>query len=187
MRYNDRTKLANPHPTAQESCDGTLSADSTTGKTLRTHFCPHPLCLCPSGQNRPEVHYQRRCGRDAGRQSGHCQVWSSDIIYIHMRRGYVYLVAVIDWLSRYVLAWQLSNSLTGDVCLDVLEQALLLETPEIFKTDQGSQFTARAFTSRLDLAGIQISMDGRGWALGNIFIERLWRSVVTVQAYSDQF
>jgi len=104
-----------------------------------------------------------------------------------MRRGYVYLVAVIDWLSRYVLAWQLSNSLTGDVCLDVLEQALLLETPEIFKTDQGSQFTARAFTSRLDLAGIQISMDGRGWALGNIFIERLWRSVVTVQAYSDQF
>jgi len=115
------------------------------------------------------------------------QVWSSDITYIHMRRGYVYLVAVMDWYSRYVLAWQLSNTLNGSFCLDVVEQALLLGKPDIFNTDQGAQFTAHAFTSRLASVGIQISMDGRGRALDNVFNERLWRSVKYEDIYLKEY
>ncbi len=105
------------------------------------------------------------------------QVWSADITYIPMPRGFMYLVAVIDWYSRYVLAWQLSNTLDSIFCVDALQQALLWGKPQIFNTDQGVQFTASQFTSCLDQAEIQISMDGRGRALDNIFIERLWRSV----------
>jgi len=105
------------------------------------------------------------------------QVWSADITYIPMQRGFMYLVGVIDWYSRYVVAWQLSNSLEGRFCLDALDQALSHGCPEIFNTDQGVQFTAKAFTERLEDAGIQVSMDGRGRALDNIFIERLWRSL----------
>ena len=115
------------------------------------------------------------------------QVWSSDITYIHMRRGYVYLVAVMDWYSRYVLAWQLSNTLNGSFCLDVVEQALLLGKPDIFNTDQGAQFTAHAFTSHLASVGIQISMDGRGRALDNVFNERLWRSVKYEDIYLKEY
>ncbi len=105
------------------------------------------------------------------------QVWSSDITYIPMRRGFMYLVAVIDWYSRYVLAWQLSNTLEGHFCLEALAQALIHGRPQIFNTDQGSQFTAQAFTDRLEKEGIRVSMDGRGRALDNVFIERLWRSL----------
>ena len=105
------------------------------------------------------------------------QVWSTDITYIPIRRGFMYLVAVIDWYSRYVLAWKLSNTLDGQFCLDALQQALCLGKPSIFNTDQGAQFTATAFTSSLEKAEIQISMDGKGRALDNIFIERLWRTV----------
>jgi putative transposase len=105
------------------------------------------------------------------------QVWSTDITYVPMQKGFMYLVAVIDWYSRYVLAWQLSNTLDGGFCLDTLQQALLRGTPEIFNTDQGVQFTASAFTACLKKAQIRISMDGRGRALDNIFIERLWRTV----------
>jgi len=105
------------------------------------------------------------------------QVWSTDITYIPMQRGFMYLVAVIDWYSRYVVAWQLSNSLEGRFCLEALEQALSHGRPEIFNTDQGVQFTAQAFTGRLEGASIRVSMDGRGRALDNIFIERLWRSL----------
>lgn len=105
------------------------------------------------------------------------QVWSADITYIPLHRGFMYLVAVIDWYSRYVLAWQLSNTLDGQFCLDGLETALGHATPEIFNTDQGVQFTARAFTTRLEAAGIRVSMAGRGRALDNVFIERLWRSL----------
>ena len=104
-------------------------------------------------------------------------VWSSDITYIPMRQGFMYLVAIIDWFSRYVLAWQLSNTLDGYFCRDVLQQALKQDQPEIFNTDQGAQFTAHEFTGYLEKAKIRISMDGRGRALDNIFIERLWRSV----------
>ena len=106
------------------------------------------------------------------------QVWSTDITYIRLSRGFVYLVAVMDWYSRKVLSWQLSNTLDGGFCVDCLEQALqTFGTPEIFNTDQGCQFTADAFTGVLKTHGISISMDGRGRALDNIFVERLWRDV----------
>ena len=105
------------------------------------------------------------------------QVWSSDITYVPMPRGYMYLTAVIDWYSRYVLAWRLSNSLEGTFCLEALEEALSWGTPEIFNTDQGVQYTATAFTGRVAAGGAAISMDGRGRALDNVFVERLWRSV----------
>jgi putative transposase len=105
------------------------------------------------------------------------QVWSTDITYVPMQRGFMYLVAVIDWFSRYVLAWQLSNTLDGLFCRVALRQALEQGRPEIFNTDQGAQFTAVEFTAILENAGIRISMDGRGRALDNVFVERLWRAV----------
>jgi putative transposase len=105
------------------------------------------------------------------------EVWASDITYIPMARGYMYLVAIIDWHSRCVLAWKLSNSLESSFCVEVLDEALALRRPGIFNTDQGSQFTSRIFTSRLEAAGVKISMDGKGRALDNVFIERLWWSV----------
>jgi putative transposase len=111
------------------------------------------------------------------------QVWSSDITYVPLRHGFLYLVAVMDWYSRYVLSWRLSNTLTGSFCLEALDEALAHAKPEIFNSDQGSQFTATAFTSRLDSAGIAISMDGRGRAIDNVFIERLWRSVKYEEVY----
>jgi putative transposase len=105
------------------------------------------------------------------------QVWSADITYVPLRYGFMYLVAVLDWHSRYVVSWKLSNTLDGDFCVWALQQALGTGRPEIFNTDQGAQFTARAFTRTLEDAGIAISMDGRGRALDNVFIERLWRTV----------
>ena len=105
------------------------------------------------------------------------QVWCTDITYIRLRSGFVYLVAMMDWFSRYVLSWEVSISLETEFCLTALEGALLQATPEIFNSDQGSQFTSLVFTGRLLSAGIAISMDGRGRAFDNIFIERLWRSV----------
>ena len=105
------------------------------------------------------------------------QVWSADITYVPLRRGFMYLVAVLDWHSRYVLSWELSNTLDSGFCVSALEAALALRRPEIFNTDQGSQFTSQAFTGVLEAAGIAISMDGRGRALDNVFIERLWRTV----------
>jgi putative transposase len=114
-------------------------------------------------------------------------VWSADITYIPMRHGFMYLVAVIDWYSRYVLAWQISNTLGGYFCLDALQQALAQDRPEIFNTDQGVQFTAQIFTTCLEAAEIRISMDGRGRALDNIFIERLWRSVKYEDIYLKDY
>lgn len=111
------------------------------------------------------------------------QVWSADITYIRMARGFMYLVAVLDWYSRFVLAWQLSNTLDGHFCLVALQQALQHGRPEVFNTDQGAQFTAVAFTSQLEAADIQISMDGRGRALDNVFVERLWRTVKYENVY----
>jgi len=105
------------------------------------------------------------------------EVWSSDITYVPMRRGFVYLTAVIDWFSRYVLSWRLSNTLDGWFCLEALEAALDRGRPEIFNTDQGSQFTSRDYTGRLEAAGVAVSHAGRGRALDNVFVERLWRSV----------
>ncbi len=105
------------------------------------------------------------------------QVWSSDITYIPLRHGFLYLVAVMDWFSRHVLSWRLSNSLDVEFCVEALDEALGHGCPEIFNTDQGAQFTSREFTERLLSSSIAISMDGKGRALDNVFIERLWRSV----------
>jgi putative transposase len=105
------------------------------------------------------------------------QVWSTDITYIPMPNGFMYLTAVIDWYSRYVLSWRLSNTLDVAFCLEALEEALSRDRPEVFNTDQGVQFTAEAFTGRLLSAGVAVSMDGRGRCLDNVFVERLWRSV----------
>jgi putative transposase len=106
-----------------------------------------------------------------------CQVWSADITYVRLEKGFAYLVAVIDWHSRYVLSWRLSNTLDTEFCIDALKAALAQARPEIFNTDQGCQFTAVAWTSVLKEHGVAISMDGRGRALDNVFVERLWRSV----------
>src|SRR4051812_44213500 len=105
------------------------------------------------------------------------QVWSADITYVPMPSGFMYLAAVIDWFSRYVIAWRVSNTLDGSFCLEMLEDALRGGRPEVFNTDQGVQFTAAAFTGRLESAGVAVSMDGRGRALDNVFVERLWGSV----------
>jgi putative transposase len=118
------------------------------------------------------------------------QVWAADITYIPMARGFLYLVAIIDWASRAVLAWRLSNSMDVSFCLNALDEALgCFGKPEIFNTDQGSQFTSADFIGRLETAGVRISMDGRGRWLDNVFIERLWRSLkyeeVHLKAYAD--
>jgi putative transposase len=105
------------------------------------------------------------------------QVWSTDITYIRLQDGFAYLVAVIDWFSRYVLSWELSNSLDVNFCLIALGKALDQDTPQIFNTDQGCQFTSNIFTKQLIDKEVKISMDGRGRALDNIFIERFWRSL----------
>jgi putative transposase len=115
------------------------------------------------------------------------QVWSTDITYIPLRHGFMYLVAVMDWHSRYVLSWRLSNSLEGYFCLDALEEALTVSTPEIFNTDQGSQFTSTRFTNTLTQHNVAISMDGRGRALDNVFIERLWRTVKYEDIYLKDY
>jgi len=117
-------------------------------------------------------------------------VWASDITYIPMALGFLYLVAIIDWASRAVLAWRLSNTMDAGFCIAALDEALARHgTPKIFNTDQGAQFTSAAFTGRLEAAGIAISMDGRGRFMDNIFIERLWRSIkyeeVHLKAYAD--
>jgi putative transposase len=117
-------------------------------------------------------------------------VWAADITYIPIGRGHLYLVAIMDWASRAVLAFRLSNSMDTGFCLEALDEAVVRHgKPEIFNTDQGSQFTAVAFTSRLQAHGIRISMDGRGRYLDNIFIERLWRSLkhenVYLMGYTD--
>jgi putative transposase len=111
------------------------------------------------------------------------QVWSTDITYVPLRSGFVYLTAVMDWYSRYVLSWKLSNRLEGSFCLDALDEALKHNQPEVFNTDQGAQFTSAAFVNRLLDRSVAVSMDGRGRALDNVFIERLWRSVKHQEIY----
>lgn len=119
--------------------------------------------------------------------SGPDQVWCSDITYVPLQCGYLYLVVVMDWHSRHVLAWRLSNTLESTFCLEALDEALARGRPEIFNTDQGSQFTSDAFTSRLIGDRIAISMDGKGRATDNVFIERLWRSVKYEDIYLKDY
>jgi len=115
------------------------------------------------------------------------QVWAADITYIRLWRGFAYLVAVMDWHSRYVLSWSLSTTLDAWFCVEALRRALAVARPEIFNTDQGSQFTSEAFTGILHEAGVAISMDGRGRAFDNIFVERLWRSVTYEEVYLKDY
>ena len=126
-------------------------------------------------------------------QPGHLhrdyQVWAADITYVPMARGFLYLVAIMDWYSRYVVAWRLSNTMDADFCVEALEEALGKGKPEVFNTDQGSQFTSEGFTGILARHGVKISMDGKGRYADNIFMERLWRTVkyeeVYLKAYSN--
>lgn len=116
------------------------------------------------------------------------QVWCTDITYIPMRKGFLYLVAVMDWATRKVLAWRLSNTMDVEFCIEALEEAMARHgKPEIFNTDQGSQFTSPRFTGILTGAGIQVSMDGRGRWMDNVFIERLWRSLKYECVYTHAF
>ncbi|MEW6260806.1 MAG: IS3 family transposase, partial [Thermodesulfobacteriota bacterium] len=113
--------------------------------------------------------------------------WASDITYIRLRRGFVYLVAIMDWFSRYVISWSVSITMDVHFCLEALDNALLNASPEIFNTDQGAQFTSREFTKKLQEAGIRISMDGKGRFFDNIFIERLWRSLKYEEVYNKDY
>jgi len=115
------------------------------------------------------------------------QVWATDITYIRMRQGFVYLVAIMDWFSRYVVSWRLSITLELEFCLEVLNEALKKTQPEIFNSDQGSQFTSPEFAGKLESAGVQVSMDGRGRFMDNIFVERLWRSVKYEEVYLKDY
>lgn len=115
------------------------------------------------------------------------QVWSTDITYIPMARGFLYLAAVIDWYSRFVLSWTLSNNMERWFCIEALENAFEFGQPEIFNTDQGSQFTSHDFTAKLLARNINISMDGRGRALDNVFVERLWWSVKYEKVYLNEY
>jgi putative transposase len=115
------------------------------------------------------------------------QVWASDITYIPLKHGFLYLVAIMDWYSRHVISWRLSNTLDVGFCLEALDKALDGKQPDIFNTDQGSQFTATDFTSRLEVRGVAISMDGRGRAIDNVFVERLWRTVKYEEVYLKDY
>lgn len=115
------------------------------------------------------------------------QVWGTDITYIKLRQGFIYLVAIMDWFSRYVLSWEVSNTLDNSFCISALERALSKNTPDVFNSDQGVQFTSENFTGRLKEAGIRISWDGRGRVWDNIFIERLWRSVKYEEVYLKDY
>lgn len=128
---------------------------------------PRPRTSLPDQQHRKYPYLLH--GLDINRPN---QVWATDITYLPMPTGFMYLVAVMDWFSRFVLAWQLSNTLDGAFCLDALRLALQNGRPDIFNSDQGSQFTAHSFTGQLETAGIRVSMDGRGRFMDNIFIER---------------
>ena len=141
--------------------------------------CPRPRTSTPHPQHRIYPYLLRHL--EITRPN---HVWCADVTYIPVQRGFLYLVAVMDWASRKVLAWRLSNTLETDFCVEALEEALArYGAPEIFNTDQGTQFTSDEFTGRLQAAGVRISMDGRGRWMDNVFIERLWRSLKYEQVY----
>ena len=145
-------------------------------------ICPRPRTSKPAPGHRIYPYLLRDV--EAVRPN---QIWSSDITYIRLTGGFIYLVAVMDWFSRYVLSWEVSVSMEADFCVSAVDWALQTATPEVFNTDQGSQFTAQAFTGRLKDEGIRISMDGRGAFMDNIFNERLWRSVKYEEVYLQDY
>ncbi len=144
--------------------------------------CPRPNTSIPNHEHKKYPYLLRNM--EIKRPN---QVWSTDITYVPMPGGFMYLTAVIDWYSRFVIAWQLSNTLEAEFCVDTLKLALQHGKPEIFNTDQGAQFTANAFVSVLEKNKIQISMDGRGRAFDNIFVERLWRTVKYEDIYIKSY
>jgi len=148
---------------------------------LRAVF-PAPRLSQPQEEHRVYPYLLRGLTVDHPRQ-----VWAADITYIRLVQGFMYLVAILDWFSRYVVAWVLSNTLDSRFCLQALHQALQSGTPEIFNTDQGPQFTDRVFTATLEKAAIRVSMDGRGRVFDNIFVERLWRSVKYEDIYLKEY
>jgi putative transposase len=115
------------------------------------------------------------------------QVWASDITYLPMAKGFLYLVAVIDWSSRYILSWRLSNTMDDEFCVDALNESLTKGKPEIFNTDQGSQFTSEDFVDAVQDAGVKVSMDGRGRWMDNVFVERFWRSLKYEEVYLHSY
>lgn len=133
---------------------------------------PRPRTSLPDAQHRKYPYLLRDLAIDRPNQ-----VWAADITYVPLPQGFMYLVAILDWFSRFVLAWRLSNTLDGAFCRDALRRALRNGQPDIFNTDQGVQFTAQAFVGELEAARIRVSMDGRGRFVDNIFVERLWRTV----------
>jgi putative transposase len=145
-------------------------------------LAPKPRTTIPSKENRVYPYLLR--GLEIAKPD---HVWRSDITYIPMRHGYLYLCAVMDWHSRFVISWRRSNSMDTEFVLEALEEALEKGRPEIFNTDQGSQFTSRDFTSKLLDASIEVSMDGRGRATDNVFIERLWRTVKYEEVYLKEY
>lgn len=144
---------------------------------------PKPRLSLPGDDNSRKYPYLLR-GLKIERPN---QVWATDITYVRLWQGFVYLVAIMDWYSRYVLSWVLSTTLDVDFCLEALREALAIARPEIFNTDQGSQFTSGAFTGVLEDAGVAISMDGKGRVFDNIFVERLWRTVKYEEIYLKDY
>lgn len=144
---------------------------------------PKPRLSVPGGPEHRVYPYRLR-GLRIARPN---QVWSADITYIRLTQGFVYLVAILDWFSRYVLSWSLSTTLDAWFCVQALREALRTGRPEIFNTDQGSQFTSGEWLAELTAAGVTISMDGRGRAFDNIFTERLWRSVKYEDVYLKDY
>ena len=152
------------------------------GKMGLQAIYPRPRTSIPDQKHKKYPYLLR--GLDIKRPN---QVWAADITYVPMPHGFIYLVAILDWFSRFVVAWQLSNTLDGAFCVEALRQALRHGQPEIFNTDQGVQFTAQAFTQELEAASIRISMDGRGRVFDNIFVERLWRTVKYEDIYIKEY
>jgi putative transposase len=145
-------------------------------------ICPRKRLSVPGGGHRRYPYLLKGLGVD---HPDH--VWCADITYIRLRGGYAYLVAILDWYSRYVLSWALSGSLEVEFCLEALEEALGKARPEIFNTDQGVQFTSEAFTGLLERREVRVSMDGRGRVFDNIFVERLWRTVKYEEVYLKEY
>jgi putative transposase len=191
MRRIDETYLAHPSfgsrmMTAWLRREGLLVNRKRVQRLMRRMgleaIYPRPRTSLPAAQHKIYPYLLRN--RLVARPD---EVWAADITYVPLRQGFMYLVAILDWHSRYVLSWDLSNTLDAAFCVSALEAALARGQPEIFNTDQGSQFTSRAFTSVLERAGVSISMDGRGRALDNVFIERLWRTVKHDDVYLHDY
>jgi len=174
-----RVRRPQPHPPADASdgAAGRLSAPQDDGSPSRAPGLPLPAARAGDRQPRPGLV-----------RGHHPRVKPEGRLYIPMRRGFLYLVAIMDWASRKVLAWRLSNTMEADFCIEALEEALCrFGRPGIFNTDQGSQFTSPRFVERLTEAGVRVSMDGRGRWMDNVFIERLWRSMKYECVYLNAF